>query len=160
AHPGRRNDTPDEAHACHAGRPQGNLHRRAVRRQNGRAVRRARRLHPDLLRPPPARFRRAGRRAQGQGRGRGRLRRGERRLRAGRLGQEPGRGGQDRHAGGRERRTHQEARAGDGPDRARPRRPEPAFRARGEEREGGARRRGSARRLRGEPGGSRAGGAV
>ena len=45
----------------------GSQHRRVVRRQEGRPVRGARRLHPDLLGQAPAGLRRARRRIQGQG---------------------------------------------------------------------------------------------
>ena len=86
-------DTHPERHLedPHQRRPDGPVDRRALRRQEGRPLRRARRLHADLHHEPPAGLPREPRRDPRQGRRHDRGRRGQRRLRHERLGEVDGR---------------------------------------------------------------------
>ena len=95
--------------------PKDDHHRRTLPRQEGCALRRARRVYPGLLAAPPARLRREGGRHQSQGRRRDRLRRGQRCLCHDGMGQGAEGRGQGAHAGRRQRRFRPRARA-----RARP----------------------------------------
>src|SRR6266436_5613997 len=94
-HQGWRQDTIGDSEASYPRGTKGNHHRRVFRRQEGRPVRRARRLYAGLLAAPLAGLRRQGVGYQGERGRRGRLRRGQRCRGPGRLGQ----GAEDRRQG-------------------------------------------------------------